>query len=217
MKEREFIELLNLYVDREISAEDALRLESAVLDDPKRREIYDQYCRMAKACTMLTEDTRTAAAEPIAVDFRPHRTWGVGPFAAGLAAAAVCAAVIITFKYRASELASLALSSPVAVSTAKPVAAPAAADADMKPVFMVRPLDLTSGSPARLQLAAEEKPAQANQLDWIGAIHLTPVLNATNSDLMNPRTGLKAATLSGLPAASDSDEASEMTAFRFQR
>jgi hypothetical protein len=215
MKEREFIELLNLYVDREITAEDALRLESAVLDDPKRREIYDQYCRMAKACTMLTADTMATAAEPIAVDFRPHRAWGVGPFAAGLAAAAVCAAVIVTFKYRASELASLALSSPVAISAPQAVAAPAAADADMKPVFLVRPLDLTSGSPIRLQLAAVDKPDQANQLDWIGAIHLPPVLNATNSDLMNPRTGLKAPALSVLPAAAD--EAGEMTAFRFQR
>ena len=214
MKEREFIELLNLYVDREISAEDALRLESAVLDDPKRREVYDQYCRMAKACTMLTEDTMASAAEPIAVDFRPHRAWGFGPFAAGLAAAAVCAAVIITFKYRASELASLALSSPVAV--AAPPAAPApVADLDMKPVFLVHPLDLTAAGAARLQLAATDRPA--NQLDWIGAIHLTPVLNATNSDLMSPRTSLKPAALTGLPAAADSDEQGEMTAFRFQR
>jgi hypothetical protein len=196
MKEREFIELLNLYVDREISAEDALRLESAVLDDPKRREIYDQYCRMAKACTMLTADTMASASEPIAVDFRPHRAWGFGPFAAGLAAAAVCAAVIITFKYRASELASLALSSPVAVTAPAPVAAPAA-DLDMKPVFLVHPLDLTAAGAARLQLA--------------------PVLNATNSDLMSPRTSLKAATLTGLPAAADTDEQGEMTAFRFQR
>jgi hypothetical protein len=214
MKEREFIELLNLYVDREISAEDALRLESAVLDDPKRREIYDQYCRMAKACTMLTADTMASASEPIAVDFRPHRPWGFGPFAAGLAAAAVCAAVIITFKYRASELASLALSSPVAVAAPAPAAAPVA-DLDMKPVFLVRPLDLTAAGSARLQLAATDRPA--NQLDWIGAIHLTPVLNATNSDLMSPRTGLKAAALTGLPAAADSDEQGEMAAFRFQR
>jgi len=43
MKDREFIELLNLYVDREISAEDALRLEREVATDPKRREVYDQY------------------------------------------------------------------------------------------------------------------------------------------------------------------------------
>jgi hypothetical protein len=215
MKEREFIELLNLYVDREISAEDALRLESAVLDDPKRREIYDQYCRMAKACTMLTADTMATASEPIAADFRPRQSWGFGPFAAGLAAAAVCAAVIITFKYRASELASLALSSPVAVAAPRAAVAPAA-DLGMKPVFLVRPLDLTAGSPARLQLAAADK-SPANQLDWIGAIKLTPVLNATNSDLMSPRTSLKAASLTGLPAAADSDEQGEMTAFRFQR
>lgn len=213
MKEREFIELLNLYVDREINAEDALRLESAVLDDPKRREIYDQYCRMAKACTMLTADTMASASEPITVDFRPHRAWGFGPFAAGLAAAAVCAAVIITFKYRASELASLALSSPVAVVA--PQAAAPAADLEMKPVFLVRPLDLTATGSARLQLAASDRPA--TQLDWIDAIHLTPVLNATNSDLMSPHVGLKAAALAGLPAAADTDEQGEMTAFRFQR
>ena len=54
MNDPEFISLLNLYVDREISPEDALRLESEVLKHPKRRDIYDQYCRMQKACTMLS-------------------------------------------------------------------------------------------------------------------------------------------------------------------
>lgn len=54
MNDREFIELLNLYIDHEISPEDAVRLEAEVMGRPDRREVYNQYCRMQKACSMLT-------------------------------------------------------------------------------------------------------------------------------------------------------------------
>ena len=55
MNDNEFIELLNLYVDREINPEDAVRLESEVVSNPKRRKIHDQYCRIQKACSMLSD------------------------------------------------------------------------------------------------------------------------------------------------------------------
>ena len=57
MNDKEFIELLNLYVDREITTEDAVRLEKVVATNARRREIYDQYCRIQKACSMLSEET----------------------------------------------------------------------------------------------------------------------------------------------------------------
>ena len=52
MKDREFIQLLNLYVDREITADDARRLEIEVASSPERRKVYDQYCRIQKACQL---------------------------------------------------------------------------------------------------------------------------------------------------------------------
>src|SRR5471032_2854782 len=98
MNDREFIELLNLYLDREISAVDALRLESEVVADPKRREVYDQYCRMQKACTMLSLEQVEASdlADRNIVNFPSRSGWSLGPTALGLAAALACAVGIIT-------------------------------------------------------------------------------------------------------------------------
>ena len=62
MKESRFIELLNLYIDRQISPEDAALLEEEILQNPGRRHTYSQYCRMHRACT-LALDRYTAASE----------------------------------------------------------------------------------------------------------------------------------------------------------
>lgn len=56
MKDSEFFELLNLYLDHEISAADAARLEAEVQNNPQRRQVYQQYCRMQKACKVLAGD-----------------------------------------------------------------------------------------------------------------------------------------------------------------
>ena len=53
MKESKFIELLNLYVDHQISPDDAKLLESEVESNPTRRRIYRQYCQMQKACALM--------------------------------------------------------------------------------------------------------------------------------------------------------------------
>lgn len=103
MKDSEFIELLNLYLDHEISAADAARLEMEVQHNPARRRVYQQYCRMQKACTMLAKDfvadQSGAAAEGEArkiVAFESRSSaWGPGLFAVGgLVAAAACVAVV---------------------------------------------------------------------------------------------------------------------------
>jgi len=60
MKDSEFIQLLNLYLDHEISAADAARLETEVQVNPARRKVYQQYCRMQKACKALAADFTTA-------------------------------------------------------------------------------------------------------------------------------------------------------------
>jgi hypothetical protein len=92
VKETKFIELLNLYIDRQISPEAAAALETEILNDPRRRQIYREYCRMQRACTLAFETMGAQAAEPAAdrvreLAARPRRpVWGY--YAAGLAAAA---------------------------------------------------------------------------------------------------------------------------------
>ena len=104
MKDSEFIELLNLYLDHEITATDAARLEAAVQDSPERRRVYQQYCRMQKACTLLAKDFKEpapldAAGETrkiVAFEQTRRPSWGAGIYATGgLLAAAACVALVL--------------------------------------------------------------------------------------------------------------------------
>jgi hypothetical protein len=208
MSDREFIELLNLYVDREISAEDARRLEVEVAKDARRRDLHDQYCRMQKACSKLSEETYTASlaqTDPSVVEFPAYRSWRVAPFMAGMAAAAVAAVAYIGVRDRlAPPAASPALTAAAPVHARPSAGLPDDASA-MKPVFYVRP-------------ASDTSSGQLAQLNWIGDIRMSPVISSANADfLLTPRADLKAAVMADPQAAHDSQEPVEMTAFRFQR
>ena len=68
MKDSEFLELLNLYLDHEITPADAARLEAEVRADPERRRTYLQYCRMQKACAkrpVSADDIERAATQQV--------------------------------------------------------------------------------------------------------------------------------------------------------
>ena len=88
MNDREFIELLNLYLDHEIAPADAARLEAEVRDNPERRRIYLDYCRMQKACGLLAKDF----AKERPADRQESRSTGFGWAAAGFASFGVVAA-----------------------------------------------------------------------------------------------------------------------------
>lgn len=210
MNDREFLELLNLYVDREISAQDASRLEAEVAADPRRREVYDQYCRMQKACSKLSEETYTASlaqTDPSLIVFPGPSAWRMAPFVAGMAAAAVVALAFVGLR---SRVAPAAATSSVTASAAHERARPAGAglyddSASMKPVFFVRP-------------SSEQAPAQVAQLNWIGDIRMAPVASLADADfLMNPKADLKEAVMADPQSAHGTQEPVEMTAFRFQR
>ena len=112
MKQSRFIELLNLYVDQQISPEEAAELESVVNADPVRRRTYAHYCRMQRACALLGQTERDAAPTSFAFErslqeadrkiarashprtsARPGFGWLIGS-GAGLAAMAACVAII---------------------------------------------------------------------------------------------------------------------------
>lgn len=126
MKDSEFINLLNLYLDHEISAADAARLEAEVQSNPERRRVYREYCQMQKACKVLTADFQT---EPViatnrrVIDFRgakqrQQRTslfYTVGT----LTAAAACIAIVVIGRNPAPEAQSQAPSVAALVQTAE--------------------------------------------------------------------------------------------------
>jgi hypothetical protein len=110
MKQSEFLELLNLYLDHEITAVDAARLEGAVAADPARRKIYEEYCRMHKACSLVAMDFRSADGTVVAAvdkvvpfDFAAtqaaaRRRRMIGYLNGGLAAAACLAVAFVGFR-----------------------------------------------------------------------------------------------------------------------
>lgn len=109
MKETRFIELLNLYVDQQLTAAEAAELEAEIRRNPSRRRTYQQYCRMQKACAQLFEQERQAApsttklsraladADRKVIAFpEPRRVWFQrGFYATGVAAAAACVALVL--------------------------------------------------------------------------------------------------------------------------
>jgi hypothetical protein len=127
MKDSRFIELLNLYVDREISPEEAAALEAEVYRSAERRQLYEQYCRMDRGCTMLLAQNPASPAPKLAaalaeadrkvVEF-PVQPGGRSKLVlfGGLMAAA--AAVAIVFVNRDSAPASM----PTAPQAQAPVA-----------------------------------------------------------------------------------------------
>ncbi|RRJ96706.1 hypothetical protein Ga0100231_023245 [Opitutaceae bacterium TAV4] len=64
MKDRRFKELINLYLDNEISMSEAAELEAELHCNPVRREEYHDYCRLQRGCSTLfeTECSRAPAS-----------------------------------------------------------------------------------------------------------------------------------------------------------
>lgn len=63
MKENRFIELLNLYIDRQITAAETAELEAELQGNPKRQAVYRQYCRIHTATKQVYESFRAVAAD----------------------------------------------------------------------------------------------------------------------------------------------------------
>ena len=224
MNDREFIELLNLYVDREINPDESLRLEAEVEAHPERRRVYDQYCRMQRACSMLSAElaeSAPAGPEGLVVEFPAPRAWRMAPVLAGLAAAAGIIAVV---GLRDRGTATIRVSPVVAVEPGGSLLAPGTAEVPsapdpMKPVFNARPLEEPEvRSAARPVFAMDEGSPQIAQLNWIEDIHMAPVFSAASPGLLlNPKPVLKAPVSNGAASNRDSQQPGEMTAFRFQR
>lgn len=61
MKDTRFSELVNLYIDRQISPEEQAELELEIRTNPRRRQVYLHYCRMHRATKLVYESFRATA------------------------------------------------------------------------------------------------------------------------------------------------------------
>jgi hypothetical protein len=64
MKDTRFTELVNLYIDRQISPDEQAELELEIQSNPRRRQVYLQYCRMHRATKLVYESFRAQTEQP---------------------------------------------------------------------------------------------------------------------------------------------------------
>ena len=83
MNHKKFIQLLNLYIDGEASPAEARDVQRAIENDPARRRIYHEYCRIQTATRAVYDQFRTAGEEA-----RPERALVGRMRAAGVRSAA---------------------------------------------------------------------------------------------------------------------------------
>jgi anti-sigma factor RsiW len=63
MKDNRFIELLNLYIDRQISVVETAELEAEIQQNPERQAVYRQYCQIHAATKLVYDSFRVNATE----------------------------------------------------------------------------------------------------------------------------------------------------------
>ncbi|MBL9190489.1 MAG: zf-HC2 domain-containing protein [Opitutaceae bacterium] len=189
MKDNEFIELINLYLDHELSAADAARLETEVRTNAGHRRIYEQYCRMQKACKMLATDFAAEAPatqpgkirtfESVVAQRRP-----LGFFARGsLAAAAACVAFVLVSRVgpanNGDQVAVVPMpavqSTEAAVSRSGGIVQRAALTGDS--IALTRPVPAASG-------------ALAPQFAWMQGVQIAPINLAASADQLRFETKL---------------------------
>lgn len=156
MKDQRFTELLNLYLDREISAVEAAELEAEISREPARRRAYQHYCRQQKACAQIFERECAQAPASLALERAlrdadrkvagPETRRGVRPILAAFAGFAAVAACFSLVMLRQTDVAVVKPTVQATLAAVTRPAAPAAqlrlaaADADdFKTVFAVRP------------------------------------------------------------------------------
>jgi hypothetical protein len=200
MNDSEFIELLNLYLDHEITAEQSARLESEVAASPQRRKVYQEYCMLAKGCSLLGSayaeqaPERPLAEAPSRAELRSFWGWSGGFYGAGLQAAACLVAVfVVRVRHGAQPLAgspavAVAAQAPMHVTTPARANASLSAQDQMVLLTMRQPTavlpETLSGTPELHTVFSTRPwinaaPAVAQQSDqafaWMNDVNLKPM------------------------------------------
>ncbi len=211
MKESRFIELLNLYVDLQLTADEAVELEGELQRNPSRHRTYQQYCQMQKACTQLFEQEcqvapstsklarALAEAEQKINSFSEHRRqWRQrGVYAAGIAAMAACVALVFVRQAPAPATAPLASKSvAVEVAAVEAVEAPPAvqpvnippADPQTKELRRLYYAVLPARQYVPVQVVSPTGEAHAQvkeqpDFNWMKNVELAPLRSVNSEEL----------------------------------
>lgn len=235
MNEEKFIELLNGYIDCELSSTEAAELEAEIAANPPRRATYEQYCRLHKACqTVLTARATiprpsvhaiVAAARqpdneirfPTAEVRRPSRSgWsGFRMLTGGLIAASLTVMAVVNLSNR-RDGDTLNQSGTLARSEAESHSAVQAASA----YRTILTLDSFAMSQNEGRVATMLVPAN-DPFEWMRQVEFEPIeridvntlVFSNNQPIHVPNVG----AYYPYPGLDDSPPQVEMTAFQFQR
>jgi anti-sigma factor RsiW len=229
MKDHRFIELVNLYIDRQISAEETAELEAEIQASPQRRAVYRQYCQLHSATKQVYESFRTNAEPQTHVpagrvingDFarRPRSNWI--HYAGGLAAAACLALAFVRYNAGSSsatdDLAQAATTPAAQVAVVTPTAPVTVAPAAAAPVATLASLkDNLSAEPDYAAMLAalrrEEQRAFAN-----GEIQSSRLPSLFDDGVFDARQFAPANNQRTFRGKQTPAQQAEFTAFQFQR
>ena len=211
MSEREFLELLNLYLDREITAADADRLEREIRSDAGRHRTYLQYCRMQQAVRLLgnaeglqIEERSLAGRAPAPSLVREW--WGSRWVWTGAVAAA---AVVLLF-----------------IAARRPEAA-SAHQADRLVVETLRQDPGTGGKQPTLGLSGDAlllsqfpstgsvPQVHEDQFNWMRQFQLVSLDSRIGAQPLSPATVTTQPVAPAVPNRPSGEDATEMAAFKF--
>jgi hypothetical protein len=211
MSEREFLELLNLYLDREITAADADRLEKEIRSDAGRHRTYLQYCRMQQAMRLLgdaeghqIEERSLAGRAPAPSVVREG--WGSRWVWTGAVAAA--AVVLLFLAARRPESASANQEDRLAGET-------------------LRRDPGTGGKPSTLGLSGDalllsQFPSTGSvphvhedKFNWMRQFHLVSLDSRIGAQPLSPATVAPQPAAPAVPNRPAGEDATEMAAFKF--
>ncbi|AOS45847.1 hypothetical protein Verru16b_02937 [Lacunisphaera limnophila] len=233
MKDSRFIELLNLYIDRQITAEETAQLEAEIQQHPKRQAVYRQYCQIHSATKSVYESFRTVAAEQPAPTTGPkgvvelfenrRRRTNWAYYAGGLAAAACLTLVFIRQTPSASDAPALAaVTQPAApvVLAAKPVVVPVAALPEPGLVSLRNSVAVTPDYTAMLAALREQDEERAFTNESIKSGQVRPLFNDDLFETKRVFTAQDQRVYRSEPAPTSSaqqQQQAEFSAFQFQR
>jgi anti-sigma factor RsiW len=221
MRDSRFIELVNLYIDRQITAEETAELEAEMQDNPRRRAVYRQYCQLHSATKQVYDRFRANAADPqaaapagqariAAFEGRPRSNWI--HYVGGLVAAACLAMVFVRYNSSSPPPADLqagAEPKPAAqVATVSVVAAPAPSLISLRSPTAVQP-DYTALLATLRQDESRSFSSTENQSNPLPSLFDDGVFEVRPA---RPANGQRIFRGKQTPAP-----AAEFTAFQFQR
>lgn len=229
MKDHRFIELVNLYIDRHISAEETAELEAEIQASPQRRAVYRQYCQLHSATKQVYESFRTntgpqagvPAGRVVTGSFARRRRSNWIHYAGGLTAAACLTVLFVRYNAGSSpaagELAGTAPTPVVQVATATPPAPVAIERVATAPAAtMVSLKDHLSAEPDYAAMLAalrrEEQRAFAN-----GEIQSSRLPSLFDDGVFDARQFAPANNQRTFRGKQAPAQQAEFTAFQFQR